>query len=99
MSYGFGYLNSMIDRCGAWAERNFPKSTPESICEHLRREVIELTERPNDSEEAADCILLLFHLAYKNNWNLEQAIIDKFEKNKARKWGRPDVQGVVEHVD
>jgi NTP pyrophosphatase (non-canonical NTP hydrolase) len=63
----------------------------------FRREVEELTAEPS-AEEAADCMLLLFHMAHKNGWNLEQAVIDKFEKNKKREWGKPDAHGVVEHL-
>jgi hypothetical protein len=98
MSYGFGYLNDLSDRVGKWAVTVFTKATPQSICEHLRREVIELTEHPDDVEEAADCMLLLLHLAYRQGWNLEQAIINKHEKNQQRSWGLPDAQGVVEHI-
>jgi NTP pyrophosphatase (non-canonical NTP hydrolase) len=98
MGYGFGYLNDMIHRCGSWADVTFSKATPSSICEHLRREVVELKDRSDDVEEAADCMLLLFHLAHKRGWNLEQAVINKFEKNQKRKWGEPDAHGVVEHV-
>jgi NTP pyrophosphatase (non-canonical NTP hydrolase) len=90
VSYGFGYLNDLIHRCGTWADSTFTKATPASICEHLRREVGELIDAPHDAEEAADCMLLLFHLAHKQGWNLEQAVINKFEKNKARSWGKPD---------
>jgi NTP pyrophosphatase (non-canonical NTP hydrolase) len=98
MSYGFGYLNDMIHKCGSWADITFSTATPASICEHLRREVAELTEHSDDAEEAADCMLLLFHLAHKRGWNLEQEVVNKFEKNQRRKWGIPDAFGVVEHV-
>jgi NTP pyrophosphatase (non-canonical NTP hydrolase) len=98
MSYGFGRLNDMIHECGTWADKTFNKATPSSITEHLRREVAELIDAPNDEEEAADCMLLLFHLAHKQGWNLEQAVVNKFAKNQSRQWGKPDAQGVVEHI-
>lgn len=99
MSYDFGKLNAMVYECGTWADKTFSKATPESITEHLRREVLELIEHPDDSEECADCMLLLFHLAHKQGWSMEQAIMEKFAKNKGRVWGEPDAHGVVEHIE
>lgn len=92
------YLNNMVSECGTWADETFSKATPESICKHLTKEVKELSDNNNDVEEAADCILLIFHLAHKRNWNLEQAVVNKFIINQGRAWGKPDADGVVEHV-
>jgi hypothetical protein len=83
---------------GTWAEKIFPQSTYRSICEHLRREVQELRSAPSPNEEAADCLLLLLHLAHKNKFDLIAETLKKHEINKQRKWGEPDEQGVVEHI-
>ena len=48
--------------------------------------------------EAADCYMLLLHLCFRNGIDLETAAREKFEVNKARTWGKPDAEGVVEHV-
>ena len=74
-----------------------------SLVEHLRREIAELAAKPQDMEELADCFLLLAHLAYQNRKvfgtdRLSVAVQAKIEKNKRRKWGAPDVQGVISHV-
>jgi hypothetical protein len=56
------------------------------------------TNEENDNEEASDIGLLLMHLSHKSNFNLLEEISIKFEKNKKRKWGKPDENGVVNHV-
>jgi NTP pyrophosphatase (non-canonical NTP hydrolase) len=94
-------LNDIVRQCGTWADATF---APEggnrgpAIVAHLTKEVIELSENPRDMEELADCMLLLFHLAHQNGGNLQAAIARKLEINKRRKWGKPDANGVVEHV-
>ena len=91
-------LQDMVDKTGSWAEETFPRSTQSSVCAHLTREVQELSDNNTDVEEAADCMLLIFHLAYKNNWNLGKAIREKSAKNRSRLWNPPDDKGVCEHV-
>ena len=52
-------------------------------------------------EEYADCFILLldsashFDLSVKD---LYKASMDKLEENKKRRWGKPDKNGVVEHI-
>ncbi|MGI9501537.1 MAG: dATP/dGTP pyrophosphohydrolase domain-containing protein [Geminicoccaceae bacterium] len=82
-----------------WARGVFTKSTPESVTEHLRREAIELAENPTDPSEMADVFLLLVWLADLTGTDLCGAIEDKIDINEHRKWGKPDSQGVVEHLD
>lgn len=51
--------------------------------------------------EFADCFFLLFGsaAAYGLNYaGVVEAIQDKFEINKKRKWGEPDKNGVVNHI-
>lgn len=48
--------------------------------------------------ELADVIILVVALADLGIIDLEQAVKDKMVINKARKWGKPDSQGVVEHI-
>jgi NTP pyrophosphatase (non-canonical NTP hydrolase) len=97
---------------GEWAEETFPKSTNASICNHLEREVRELEElcmipdkytdsftlRKELSEEIADCVLLLMHLAHRNGIDIDNAVLSKHAVNVSRKWGEPDKFGVVEHI-
>jgi hypothetical protein len=94
-----------------WQDRTFPKATPSSILEHLRREVKELSRNRNDSLEYADCYFLTLHMVCRMNQyqeklrraasnvgiDIEKAIRDKFKINKERLWKEPDSQGVYEH--
>jgi 5-methylcytosine-specific restriction endonuclease McrA len=50
------------------------------------------------SENAADCLLLLLHLAHKHGFSLYEAAGVKNAVNAGRVWGEPDELGVVEHV-
>ena len=90
---------------GLWADETFPQSTAESVINHLKREIIELEEAVknptsfNIQQEAADCQILLWHLAHKCHFNINEEAADKHRVNKHRKWGKPDAEGVVEHVD
>jgi NTP pyrophosphatase (non-canonical NTP hydrolase) len=94
------------ERVGQWGQETFPQSTPRTIVAHLGREVRELevevlADHPDAdavAEEAADCLLLLYHLAHRFGFSLHDATAVKFSQVKARAWGKPDAEGVVEHV-
>ena len=98
------YPQDLDDRqheCGTWADKTFPSSTSASIMAHLRRELVELAEETDPIKRRAECadvLLLMIHLAHKEGWSLQSALRDKFEVNKRRTWGKPDAEGVVEHV-
>jgi NTP pyrophosphatase (non-canonical NTP hydrolase) len=52
-------------------------------------------------EEYADCFMLLLDSAKHFNMTADDLIKvtkDKLEINKQRKWGKPDANGVVEHI-
>lgn len=90
---------------GAWAEQTFPQSTNKSIITHLHREVAELESceifgAPMSfwQDEAADCLLLLLHLAHRQGFDLLAAGVAKFRVNQRREWGAIDAEGVVERV-
>lgn len=90
-----------------WQERTFPAATAQSKVLHLRDEVNELMDdlrigSPSRRLEFADCFILLFGAAAADGMTYEDicnAIDDKFEINKSRKWGKPDANGVVRHVE
>lgn len=82
---------------GKWARKTFPKATKESWVKHLEKEVKELQD-DHTPEEAADCLILLLGYAHINNFDLMEEAQKKMEINKRRKWGKPDSDGVVEHV-
>ena len=83
----------------AWANETFPHATSASRAAHLAREALELKANPTDPEEMADVFMLLGHLAAGAGVDLAAAARAKLEKNRRRKWGAPDAEGVVEHID
>lgn len=99
-----GYCVTLRDRqysIGTWADKTFSQSTPASVFAHLRREMVELASETDPilrREECADVLMLMLHLAHKEGWSLEDELRRKFEINQQRTWGKPDSEGVVEHV-
>lgn len=84
---------------GEWADKTFPQSTADSIRAHLSDEVAELADGVDvDAFEAADCLLLLLHLAHKEGFSLIGTAREKHAINQRRQWGVPDDRGVVRHV-
>lgn len=66
--------------------------------DHMQFHEASKTSKEN---EFADCFILLFGAAASDGMNYEQ-IVDcinhKMQINKARKWGKPDENGVVNHI-
>lgn len=85
-----------------------------SISFHIQKEAKELTEAlvyldrerteknlADAKEEFADCLILLLDAASHTGLtaeNLMEEVIKKFNINKRRTWGKPDANGVVEHI-
>ena len=91
-------LQAEID---AWARRTFPDSNLRSKFAHLRDELDEILERPGDSHEWADALILLIQAAAFAGHSfsgLLSAVRAKHEINLGRTWGKPDERGVVKHV-
>lgn len=94
-----------------WQKETFPESTAHSKVKHLSEEVDELSTElcfPSDDTgkakrmEFADCFILLIGAAHDSGMTYEdiiEAINEKMEINKARKWGKPDEYGVVKHIE
>ena len=60
---------------------------------HLKDEIQELLDAPDDTMEWADCTLLLLDAAWRKGYSLEDLIdfsIKKLEINKKRKWKQLD---------
>jgi len=97
-------LSDWIKEITEWQDSVFTEATPLSAATHLQREVRELifdltNANPKSARlEAADCFFLLIGVAHLSGIDLEEALAEKMVINKARKWGKPDSDGVVEHI-
>lgn len=80
-----------------------------SVAYHLKKEIDELIESLEKSfdnkeqvnEEIVDCFMQLLDIATLYGLNSDELISKSYEKleiNKNRKWGKPDGNGVVEHI-
>lgn len=89
-----------------WQKETFGESTSQSKLFHLIDEIKELNEaivfqKEDKRLEFADCFFLLFGAAASDGMTYEDicnAIQEKFEINKKRKWGKPNENGIVNHV-
>lgn len=90
----------------AWQKATFGEATPMSKLAHLAEELQELhddlkSDAPDRRLEFADCFLLLFGCAHSDGMSYDDicnAIQEKFDICKTRKWGKPDENGVVKHI-
>lgn len=101
-------LQELMDDINRWADMTFGADrSPMAPIHHLKNEVIELIEaydRQDHREiglEFADCFILLLNGAAKYGI-LAEEIFDlvgrKMEINRQRKWGKPDENGVSQHI-
>lgn len=102
-------VQKLMDDIHQWADNTFGKErTALAPLRHLQKEVRELQEaiafedKPNQVElEFADCFILLLNAAAKYGLTFDRMVTAatvKMEINKARKWGKPDADGVAEHI-
>lgn len=103
-------LADWIKEITEWQDSIFTQATPLSAVKHLQREVRELfrdlcygkpvggSYSENVASEIADCFLLIISVAHLAGVDLETAVKEKMSINRMREWGKPDAQGVVEHV-
>ena len=90
-----------------WQLETFGEATPISCLAHLREEVdeLELDIRSGDTSgshmEFADCFILLFGAAGRAGMSYADictAVETKMAVNRKRKWGKPEANGVVNHI-
>lgn len=104
-------LRKLQKEIGDWQRETFKKATTYGVYNHMSREMSELNKALNrhvryDNEdtyqevryELADIIILAVALADLVHVDLDVATKEKMKINKARKWGKPDADGVVEHI-
>lgn len=103
------HMQLFMSEIHAWADLTFgAKRKPEAVVHHLKKECDELIEslkKPEDHfhirEELADCFILILNVTSKAGYDFPTLLRDakaKMDINKARKWGKPDKNGVVEHI-
>lgn len=102
----------VILSCGSGKDRfisskeTFGEATPLSKLAHLKEEINELeddlrNQRPGRRLEFADCSLLLYGIASSDGMDYEgivSCINEKMSINRKRKWGKPNKDGVVNHI-
>ena len=95
-----------FDYITKWQRETFPHANAHSKIAHLKQEIDELSadvanKSPFTRLEFADCFLLLFGAAsaFGMTYNdILEAIHEKMEINIKRVWGKPDENGVVNHI-
>lgn len=100
-------LSKFQEEVGKWGDEIFNPTNLDKIqfcvgrIEHFFREAIELRNSPlrDLPEEVADCFHLLLHIAHIMDFDLLKAARKKLEINRKRKWGPPDKDGVIEHIE
>lgn len=94
-------INHLVVKTGEWADKTFPKSTNDTIMSHIREEIEELAKAKdvaNLGEEAADIVLLISHLCYRNHIDLDWELQEKLAKNMQRMWNtEPEPGGHFKH--
>lgn len=72
-----------------------------AILAHMKREIKEIEDDLEtgrfDPIEAADIFLLLAHLTDQVD-DFPEVVARKLARNKARTWGEPDAEGVIQHT-
>jgi len=89
-----------------WQNETFGQATALSKVNHLTQEVKELKDdlesnSPDTRLEFADCFILLFGCAASYGFSYEDIcciVNEKMDTNVRRKWGKPDANGVVNHI-
>lgn len=99
-------MRELFQSFGRWATSQFPNQTSLGKVNHLKKEVIELSESiesgQTDVVEIADCFGLLFSICDIENISyaeLKDAIEYKLRENKSRVWpDKPDLDGSFSHI-
>lgn len=92
----------MLNQMASWQRIQFPRTTTTGAANHLRKEIEELTDKPDDAEEWADILHLAIQGGTKAAGSLNKfmgVVGNKLDANmKKRDWPKlPDEQGIYEH--
>lgn len=93
-----------IRRQREWSLRTFgPEPRPAGIIDHIRKELIEIEQSPNDVMEWVDVVILAIDGAWRAGFRPETiagAIVAKQARNEQRKWPdwrTADTNVAIEH--
>jgi len=81
--------STLFNSIGEWSKNAFPDADSIKHIIKLKNEAQEVIEAPYDIKEYADCIIALLAAAYKADisfFELVEAVKNKLEVNKNRKW-------------
>lgn len=88
-----------------FSERTFgPGMRTAGLCEHIRKELLEIEAEPTDLEEWVDVILLSLDGAWRSGHTplqIAHAVQEKLAKNESRRWPdwrSSDPDKAIEHV-
>lgn len=93
-------FNILFNEIGEWSKKTFQDANSIDHLQKLKIEAQEAKETPYRKEEYADCMIVLFAAAYKADisfYELIEAVKNKFEINKKRKWEKLS-DGTYQHI-
>jgi Protein of unknown function (DUF550) len=89
----------LFQQINEWQKLTFPAATAFSNAKHIQKEIErEIIPDPENPTEWADALFLVIGASFVVCSDFKQVVLDKFKENKLRKWGKPDADGVVEHI-
>lgn len=97
-------LSEFWEELSVWSQNTFGSDEvrgPQGPLKHLAKEVEETLKAPDDLEEYADLLFLVFDSTRRAGFTyhqLRKAVTAKLEKNRARKWPKPTSDQPVEHI-
>jgi hypothetical protein len=81
---------SHLKRQSEWSEKTFgPGSRAVGICNHIRKELLEIEASPRDLSEWIDVVILGFDGCWRQGYSPKEiisALIEKQAVNESREW-------------
>ena len=94
-------LQQYMDAHAEWADVTFKGQSLKGVLAHLKKEIAEWKDAPEDPEEFADCFSLMMRAWRLLGGTADTAIETAYQKLdvcKGREYGEPDEDGSVQHI-
>ena len=97
-------VHALFIKHGQISQKLFGKDSergPSAPAHHLVKEANELVDHPTDISEMADVFNLLMDVVRRSGHDIREllnAVDKKLDVLPTRKWGKPDANGVIEHI-